>query len=88
MKKTLARHKWLVNCTIKEMIDTTTEQRYFVATVCGWNGFYIPYLPTDEVISEVKEIREKIEADDKEVFENPKYFKETVFEALAEKNEC
>lgn len=70
------------------MIDTTTEQRYFVATVCGWNGFYIPYLPTDEVISEVKEIREKIEADDKEVFENPKYFKETVFEALAEKNEC
>ena len=87
MKKTLARHKWLVNCTINEMFDTVTEQRYFVATVFGWSGFYIPCLPTDEVISEVKDIREKIEAGDKDVFENSKYFKETVFGLLAEKNE-
>lgn len=25
MKKTLARHKWLLKCTINEMIDTSTE---------------------------------------------------------------
>lgn len=85
MKKILAKHKWLVKCTINEMIDTNTEQRYFVATVLGWNGFYIPYLPTDKVISEIKKIREKITNGDMEIFEDPKYFKETVFKAMAEK---
>ena len=79
MKKTLAKHKWLVDCTIYEMIDTITEQRYFVATVCGWSKFYMPYLPTNEVISEVKKIREKIKAGDKSIFKNSKYFKETIF---------
>jgi len=75
MKKTLARHKWLANCIINEMIDTKTEQRYFVATVCGWSGFYLPYLPTDEIIYEVKSIRDKIENGDSSVFKDSKYYK-------------
>ena len=78
MKSLLARHRWLVDCVINEMIDTTTEQRYFVARVCGWGGFYLPYLPTNEVISEVKNIREKIKSADEDIFKNPKYFKENI----------
>ena len=74
MKKPLAKHKWLVDCVINEMIDTETGQRYFVASVCGWNKFYLPYLPTDEIISEVKSIRDKIENGDKCIFEDPKYY--------------
>jgi hypothetical protein len=67
-------------------MDTETEERYFVATVHRWRGFYIPYtLTTEEVIEEVKSIREQIENDKKEIFENPKYFKENVVGALAGK---
>ena len=78
MKKILARHKWLVACVINEIVDTANEKRYFVATVLGWKGFYIPYnLTTQEVIEEVKMIRNKIEGGDEEIFKNPKYFKET-----------
>jgi len=88
MKKILAKHKWLVDCIINEMLDTITEQRYFVATVYGWKGFYIAdNIKTEEVKEEVKEIRRKIEEGDKKIFTNPKYFKETIFKILANKKE-
>ena len=88
MKKILAKHKWLVNCTINEMLDTVTEQRYFVATVYGWKGFYImDNRNSEKIVKEVKEIRRKIEENDEEIFTNPKYFKETIFKILANKKE-
>jgi len=88
MKKILAKHKWLVNCTINEMFDTVTEQRYFVATVYGWKGFYImDNRNSEKIVKEVKEIRRKIEENDEEIFTNPKYFKETIFKILANKKE-
>jgi len=87
MKKILAKHKWLVNCTINEMFDTVTEQRYFVATVYGWKGFYITEINSEKIVKEVKKIRRKIEENDEEIFTNPKYFKETIFKILANKKE-
>jgi len=88
MKKILAKHKWLVNCTINEMLDTVTEQRYFVATVYGWKGFYImDNRNSEKIVKEVKKIRRKIEENDEEIFTNPKYFKETIFKILANKKE-
>ena len=86
MKKILAKHKWLVDCVINEMLDTTTEQRYFVATVYGWKGFYITEINSEKVVKEVKKIRRKIEAKDENIFENPKYTKKTAFKILANKN--
>jgi len=60
-------------------MDSETGERYFVATAHGWRGFYIPYtLTTNNLIEEVKMIRKQIENDNKEIFENPKYFKENV----------
>jgi len=86
MKKILAKHKWLVDCMIVEMLDTITEQRYFVATVYGWKGFYIAdNINSEKIVKEVKKIRRKIEENDEEIFTNPKYFKETIFKILANK---
>ena len=87
MKKILGKHKWLVDCVINEMLDTVTEQRYFVATVYGWKGFYITEINSEKIVKEVKEIRRKIEENDEEIFTNPKYFKETIFKVLANKKE-
>ena len=85
MKKVLARHKWLFGCVILEMLDTETDSRYFVATVLGWHGFYLPYLPTETILSEVRGIMARIEAGDEEVFKDKKYYKKTVYEGLGVK---
>ena len=87
MKKILAKHKWLADCVINEMLDTITEQRYFIATVYGWKGFYITEINSEKIVKEVKKIRRKIEENDEEIFTNPKYFKETIFKILANKKE-
>ena len=82
MKKILARHKWLVHCTINEMIDTKTDKRYFVAKIHGWGGWYLSNDKTQNIIDEVKLIREKIENDDKKIFLNPKYFKNNIYKEV------
>lgn len=65
------------------MIDTVTEKRYFVATIYGWRGFYLPYtLSTDKIIAEVKSIRERMDAGDDSVFTDPKYFRKSVLKNL------
>lgn len=78
MKQVLARHKWLLGCTISEVVDTKTEKRHFVATVEGWNGFYIGYISTPDLIEEVKHIREKIKSGDDSIFTDSKYYKENL----------
>lgn len=78
MTKILAKHKWLTDCIIYEMINTKTKTRYFVATILGWKGFYFQYIPTNELITEIKHIRNLIAAGDEKIFENKKYFKKSI----------
>ena len=68
------------------MLDTITEQRYFIATVYGWKGFYITEINSEKIVKEVKKIRRKIEENDENIFENLKYTKKTAFKILANKN--
>ncbi len=76
--KILARHKWLVGCTITESSDNskdTTKQCYrrFTATIRGWRNWLIfEGLVTPEttkfVIDKVQSIRNRIDDGDESVF--------------------
>ena len=78
MKKCLAIHDWLTDCRIREMIDTKTEKHYFVATIRGWKGFYFTDKSSNELCREIKAIRNKIDIDDPDIFNDKKYFKEVI----------
>ncbi len=77
--KILARHKWLVGCTITESCDTAKSAkgkmayRRFTATIRGWRNFVIYegycFVGMDRKIKEkVCEIRDKIDAGDESAF--------------------
>ncbi len=76
--KILARHKWLVGCTITESFDNTKDTeaqvyRRFTATIRGWRNWLIfEGLVTPDttqfVIDKVKSIRKRIDENDKSVF--------------------
>ncbi len=77
--KILARHKWLIGCTITESVDdkkstTTKDYRSFTATIRGWRNWLIfeglvDSNTTNFVIDKVKSIRKRIDENDKSVFE-------------------
>ena len=77
--KILARHKWLVGCTITESNDenkSTASQAYrrFTATIRGWRNWlifegFVTESTTQLVIDKVKSIRRRIDANDESVFE-------------------
>ena len=76
--KILARHKWLVGCTITESDDEnkgtkTQAYRRFTATIRGWRNWLIfEGLVTHDtqglVIDKVKSIRDRIDRGDESVF--------------------
>ncbi len=76
--KILARHKWLVDCTITESCDNTKDTetqvyRRFTATIRGWRNWRIfEGLVTPDttqfVIDKVKSIRKRIDENDESVF--------------------
>ena len=76
--KIMARHKWLVGCTITESHDetkSTSDKAYcrFTATIRGWRKFVI-YEGfcfagiAEDIKKKVREIRDKIDAGDDSVF--------------------
>ncbi len=77
--KILAKHKWLVGCTITESHDetkSTNDKVYckFTATIRGWRNFVIYegfcFIGMAEAVkNKVKEIRDKIDNKDNSVFE-------------------
>ena len=78
----LARHKWLVDCIISEMIDTETNKRYYVAKICGYGGWYLSNDNPQNICDELQLIRDKIENGDKRIFLNPKYFKNNIYKEV------
>ena len=72
--KILARHKWLVGCTITESVDREdTAYRRFTATINGWQNFkiYEGFLIKDmaqAIINRVKTVQERIQSGDDSVF--------------------
>ncbi len=76
--KILARHKWLVGCTITESYDSTKgtkKQAYrrFTATIRGWRNWllfegFVTKNTTQLVIDKAKSIRQRIDNNDKSVF--------------------
>ena len=68
MKKRIGIHTNLVHCKISEMVDTDTEDRYFVAKIYGWSNFKLYRNDNtaredffNNVIAKVKELRAEIE---------------------------
>ncbi len=76
--KVLARHKWLIGCTITESNDenrSTATQAYrrFTATIRGWRNWliyegFVTKNTTQLVIDKVKSIRDRIDKGDESVF--------------------
>lgn len=76
--KILARHKWLVGCTITESDDEnkgTAIQAYrrFTATIRGWRNWliyegFVTENTKQFVIDKVKSIRKRIDKGDDSVF--------------------
>ena len=76
--KILARHKWLIGCTITESHDeskSTSDKVWcrFTATVRGWRNFVIYegfcfVGMAEDIKKKVREIRDKIDAGDELVF--------------------
>jgi hypothetical protein len=76
MWKILARHKrWVERCTISESINEATEERRFSATIDGWQNWRLLVVQqsgpevAQRVIEMAREILERIDAGDEEVFE-------------------
>jgi len=71
----LARHKWIVGCTITESINLEEDNvRRFTATIRGWRNWVIyegngRNIKIDEIINKVKYIRDQIDNDNKSIFE-------------------
>ena len=73
--RVIARHKWVSDCTITELVSDCDRYRKFVATISGWRGFElycgVPYPElVQEIIKKVKEIRERIKIDDKSFYQD------------------
>lgn len=74
--KILARHKWVLGCTITESCSIEDgSYRRFTATIDGWQGFkiYEGYIVdngnlVDSVISRVRSIKQRIREGDNIVF--------------------
>jgi|tagenome__1003787_1003787.scaffolds.fasta_scaffold19656679_2 hypothetical protein len=58
--------------TISQM-STKGGDYYFVATIRGWKGFYLPTKDANEAYTMAKEIRSRIEANDESVFQDTRY---------------
>ena len=75
----LARHDWVAGAVITESVnenksDVHKTYRRFTATVRGWRNFkiwegYLHGIDTKEIINKVREIRNRIDKDDKSVFD-------------------
>lgn len=74
--KVIARHKWVAGATITESVSSDGWTRRFTATIRGyrswkiWEGDMrlIEVSPVQYVIDKVKEIRNRIDANDESVF--------------------
>jgi len=79
MKKILARHKNISGCTISESLDEKTGERNYVATIRGfrnwkiYKGVFSQGVFID-IMEKVREIRDKIDAGDEEIFKCKSYF--------------
>ena len=77
MWKIIARHKWLIGCTITE--STNKNAVRFTATIRGfqkwkiYEGEFYQGL-AEEVARKVEEIREKIDNNDEAIFCQKGYF--------------
>ncbi|MDZ7355768.1 MAG: phage late control D family protein [candidate division KSB1 bacterium] len=80
--KILARHKWVSGAIITESckVDDENGLRRYTATIRGWQNWKIWQGETaykemkprvDEIIRRVCEIRDRIDAGDKKVFDEP-----------------
>lgn len=78
MKKVIAVHKWVSGCEIREMVDTQTRQWYYVATVRRWPGFYLPDLSPDNIVTEVRGIRKRLDEGDFSVLHAMQFSRENV----------
>lgn len=79
----LARHTdWILDAKITESSHSETELHRFTATICGWRNWKIatsePYtrLVAEQVIAKVRAIRDRIQAGDESVFDEPNVFVE------------
>jgi hypothetical protein len=71
--RVIARHHWLLDCTITESVSTCETYRKFTATIYGFRGFLIYEGELYEgittlIIAKVKQIRGLIEQGDESVF--------------------
>lgn len=74
--RVLARHKWVAGCTITEssdVLNSTKEVaiRRFTATILGHQNWLIyegPNIGPGPIIKRVREIKDRIEANDESVF--------------------
>lgn len=72
--KIIARHKWVSGATITESYDEKNDKiRRFTATIRGFQNWRIFEGETDsetvqKVITDVKAIRDRIDAGDEEIF--------------------
>lgn len=73
--KILARHKWVQKTTLAESIQRENRDiRRFTATICGWKNWKLyegrPFPELSQLLfDKMVEIRDKIEAGDKAIFE-------------------
>ena len=74
MYKVIARHKWLIGCTITESYNPQDEtHRRFTATIRKWQNWKIWEGKLEDGITEkirivVMQIRDKIDAGDEKKF--------------------
>ena len=79
--RTLARHgNWVHGCKITESIEIDGNKRRFVATINGWRNWFIwEGIPSEtpgyveNIVSEVRSIKSRIESGDEVVFGEKKY---------------
>lgn len=77
--KVLARHKWVAGAIITESIGHKQQMRRFTATIRGFRNWKIYQGKSSPaasafVIVKVKEIRDRIDAGDELVFNEPNLF--------------
>lgn len=72
----LARHHWTHGATITESVSEDGGTRRFTATIrgfCNWRIYEGSDWNTRKIVDKVREIRDRIDADDETVFKKDGY---------------